>query len=133
MPVIPCQSLTRCLKPRRLFKDDMKYLTLSLMVAGFGLAMVQNVNAADKITHEQIEEVMKKGFKAKLHEDLAANKAVLTKYASWLASYKPPKGDAESWKKKTAAVTAAIKANDQAALKKAVNCKACHGVHKKKK
>ena len=111
----------------------MKYLTLSLMVAGFGLAMVQNITAADKITHEQIEEVMKKGFKAKLHEDLAANKAVLTKYASWLAAYKPPKGDAESWKKKTAAITAAIKANDQAALKKAVNCKACHGVHKKKK
>ena len=86
----------------------MKYLTLSLMVAGFGLAMVQNITAADKITHEQIEEVMKKGFKAKLHEDLAANKAVLAKYASWLASYKPPKGDAESWKKKTAAITAAI-------------------------
>ena len=133
MPVIPCQSLTRCLKPRRLLKNDMKYLTLSLMVAGFGLAMVQNITAADKITHEQIEEVMKKGFKAKLHEDLAANKAVLTKYASWLASYKPPKGDAESWKKKTAAVTAAIKANDQAAIKKATNCKACHNVHKKKK
>ena len=111
----------------------MKYLTLSLMVAGFGLAMVQNITAADKITHEQIEEVMKKGFKAKLHEDLAANKAVLTKYASWLAAYKPPKGDAESWKKKTAAITAAIKANDQAALKKATNCKACHNVHKKKK
>ena len=49
MPVIPCQSLTRCLKPRRLFKNDMKYLTLSLMVAGFGLAMVQNITAADKI------------------------------------------------------------------------------------
>ena len=111
----------------------MKYLTLRLMVAGFGLAMVQNITAADKITHEQIEEVMKKGFKAKLHEDLASNKAVLAKYASWLASYKPPKGDAESWKKKTAAITAAIKANDQAALKKATNCKACHNVHKKKK
>ena len=111
----------------------MKYLTLSLMVAGFGLAMVQNIAAADKITHEQIEEVMKKGFKAKLHEDLAANKVVLAKYATWLAAYKPPKGDAESWKKKTAAITAAIKANDQPALKKAVNCKACHGVHKKKK
>ena len=103
------------------------------MVAGFGLAMVQNIAAADKITHEQIEEVMKKGFKAKLHEDLVTNKAVLSKYASWLAAYKPPKGDAESWKKKTAAITAAIKANDQPALKKAVNCKACHGVHKKKK
>ena len=111
----------------------MKYLTLSLMVAGFGLAMVQNITAADKITHEQIEEVMKKGFKAKLHEDLAANKVVLAKYAAWLAAYEPPRGDAESWKKKTGAITASIKANDQAALKKAANCKACHSVHKKKK
>jgi len=111
----------------------MKYITLSLMVAGFGLAVVQNITAADKITHEQIEEVMKKGFKAKLHEDLAANKAVLAKYAAWLAAYKPPRGDAESWEKKTGAITASIKANDQAALKKATNCKACHNVHKKKK
>ena len=103
------------------------------MVSGFGMAMVQNITAADKITHEQIEEVMKEGFKAKLHEDLAANKEVLAKYAAWMAAYKPPKGDAQSWKKKTGAVVAAIKANDQAALKKASNCKACHNVHKKKK
>ena len=48
------------------------------MVAGFGMAMVPFASADDKITHEQIEEVMKKGFKAKLHEDLAANKEVLT-------------------------------------------------------
>jgi hypothetical protein len=96
--------------------------------------MVQSSNADDKkITHEQIEEVMKKGFKAKLHEDLAANKEVLVKYAAWLAAYKPHKGDPKSWKKKTDALTAAIKANDQAAFKKASNCKACHNVHKKKK
>ena len=36
-------------------------------------------------------------------------------------------------KKKTGAIVAAIKANDQAGLKKAVNCKACHNVHKEKK
>ena len=111
----------------------MKHIVLTLMVVCCGMMMVQSAQAADKITHEQIEEVMKKGFKAKLHEDLAANKVVLAKYATWLAAYKPPKGDAESWKKKTAAIAAAIKANDQAALKKAVNCKACHVVHKKKK
>ena len=103
------------------------------MAAIIGMLMVSPAFAADKITHEQIEEVMKKGFKAKLHEDLAANKAVLAKYAAWLAAYKPPRGDAESWKKKTDAITTAIKANDQPALKKATNCKACHNVHKKKK
>jgi hypothetical protein len=111
----------------------MKRIICTLMVAGFGMAMVPFASADDKITHEQIEEVMKKGFKAKLHEDLAANKEVLAKYAAWMAAYTPHKGDEQSWKKKTAAFTAAIKANDQAALKKASNCKACHNVHKKKK
>ena len=112
----------------------MKRIIFTLMVACFGMAMVQTADAADKkITHEQIEEVMKEGFKAKLHEDLASNKAVLAKYAEWLAAYKPPRGDAENWKKKTGAIVAAIKANDQAGLKKAVNCKACHNVHKEKK
>ena len=51
---------------------------------------------------------MKKGFKAKLHNDLAANKEVLAKYAQWLAAYKPEKGDAASWKAKTGAIVAAI-------------------------
>ncbi len=111
----------------------MKKLIIFLVFAGFGLAMFQSAFAADKITHEQIEEVMKKGFKAKLHEDLAANREVLAKYAAWMAAYKPPKGDVQSWKKKTGAVVAAIKANDQEALKMASNCKACHNVHKKTK
>ena len=108
----------------------MKLIICNLLFVGFCMTMVQSAPAAE-ITHEQIEEVMKKGFKAKLQDDLAANKEVLAKYAAWLAAYKPPKGDAESWKKKTGAIVAAIKADNQAALKKATNCKACHNVHKK--
>ena len=109
--------------------EPMRNKLLILMLACFGLAMMQPAYA-DEVTHEQIEEVMKKGFKAKLHNDLAANKEVLAKYAKWLAAYKPPKGDAESWKKKTGEIATAIKLNDQARLKKAVNCKACHNAHK---
>ena len=75
---------------------------------------------------------MKKGFKAKLQNDLAANKKVLAKYAAWLAAYKPPKGDDASWKEKTGAIVKAIKTDNQAALKKATNCKACHNIHKGK-
>ena len=59
------------------YRKFMKNTILSLMVACFGLAMAHTVDAAEKITHEQIEEVMKKGFKAKLHNDLEANKEVL--------------------------------------------------------
>ena len=112
------------------YRKFMKRIIFTLMVAFLGTAMEQTADAVDKkITHEQIEEVMK-GFKAKLHNDLVSNKEVLTKYANWLAAYKPPKGDSESWKKKTGAIVAAIKANDQAGLKKATNCKACHNAHK---
>ena len=112
------------------YRKFMKNTIFSLMVACFGLAMVHTADAAEEITQDQISEVMKKGFKAKLHNDLAANKEVLAKYAQWLAAYKPEKGDAASWKAKTEAIVAAIKANDQAALNTASNCKACHNVHK---
>ena len=101
-----------------------------IFVTIFGFAISQLFAADKKITHEQIEEVMKKGFKAKLQNDLAANKEVLAKYAAWLAAYKPPKGDDASWKEKTGAIVKAIKTDNQAALKKATNCKACHNVHK---
>tara|TARA_Y100001968_G_scaffold155954_1_gene142462 strand:- start:1418 stop:1747 length:330 start_codon:yes stop_codon:yes gene_type:complete len=108
----------------------MKRIIFFLMVACIVMAMEQTADAVDKkITHEQIEEVMK-GFKAKLQNDLASNKKVLTKYATWLAAFEPSKGDAESWKKKTSAIVAAIKVNDQAGLEKAINCKACHNIHK---
>ena len=107
------------------YRTIMKNTIFSRRVAGFGLAKVHTADAAEKITHEQIEEVMKKGFKAKLHNDLAANKEVLAKYAQWLAAYKPEKGDAASWKAKTGAIVAAIKAGDQAGLNKAANCKTC--------
>ena len=112
------------------YRKFMKNNIFCLVIACFGLAMVHTADAAEKITHEQIEEVMKKGFKAKLHNDLAANKEVLAKYAQWLAAYKPEKGDAASLKAKTGAIVAAIKAGDQAGLNKAANCKACHNVHK---
>lgn len=102
------------------------------IIVGFSLTISQLFAADKKITHEQIEEVMKKGFKAKLQNDLAANKEVLAKYAAWLAAYKPPKGDDASWKEKTGAIVKAIKTDNQAALKKATDCKACHNVHKGK-
>jgi hypothetical protein len=49
---------------------------------------------------------------------------------------KPPKGEAEAWKDKTAAVTAAIqevidgKEDGGVDLRKALNCKACHTSHR---
>ena len=56
----------------------MKLTICTLLFVGFCMTMVQSAPAAE-ITHEQIEEVMKKGFKAKLQDDLAAKKEVLAK------------------------------------------------------
>ena len=53
-----------------------------------------------------------------------------------MAAAKPPEGDADSWKEKTSKLLAAAQelekgAPDAAAhYKEAVNCKACHSVHK---
>ena len=91
-----------------------------------------------------IEHIMEDGFKGK--ESLSARIAkgqgtaedfkkiaLLTKE---LALNQPPKGDLASWTEKTRALKAAAddlvagKAGAVDAFKSAVNCKACHSVHK---
>jgi hypothetical protein len=91
-----------------------------------------------------IEHIMEDGFKGK--ESLSARiakgqgtaedfkkMAFLTKE---LALNQPPKGDLASWTDKTRALKAAAddlvagKAGAVDAFKSAVNCKACHSVHK---
>jgi hypothetical protein len=65
-------------------------------------------------------------------EDLAA----LVKYYESLPLNEPPQGDKASWDEKSKAVLAAakaLKAGEAGAadrFKQAVNCKACHSVHK---
>ena len=56
-----------------------------------------------------------------------------------LAKSEPPRGEMDSWKKKTKELNRTIKnlqsgkANALAEFKEASNCKACHNVHKPKK
>ena len=91
--------------------------------------------------HEIFEEIMKKGFKSTKEKPAllkkvidgsatAGEKAKLAEYVKKLVTLKPPEGDADSWKKKTQALNAAMMKNDLKALKTAANCKACHKVHK---
>lgn len=64
--------------------------------------------------------------------------ATLLRFYQFMAKQKPPQGDDASWKEKTAALVAAaekLKKGDVDGVetyKKAVNCKACHDVHKPK-
>lgn len=97
--------------------------------------------AGEKLT---IEEIMEKTHKGK--ESMVARvgsakpdpKEVTTLlgYYQQMAADKPGKGDEASWKKKTGAVIEALegikagKPKSAEAFKTAINCKACHSVHK---
>lgn len=86
--------------------------------------------------------VMKTAFKGPLIKKVAAGDASdeekknLYDMLVALGKNKPPKGEADSWKKLTAALVKAGKAvvdgdaDGGAMLKKAANCKACHSKHK---
>jgi hypothetical protein len=83
---------------------------------------------------EVMAKAMKGGLCAKVAkgEATAEEKETLVQLFTALHANTPPKGDADAWKEKTKALLDAAKAGDGAALKKAANCAACHGVHKGK-
>ncbi len=119
-----------------------RILTLTMIIA-LGLATTWTAaRADDDESHEVIEKVMKKAMKGGLCKKVASGKASdaekqeLAKLFLAMSKAKPPKGDAESWKKKSGALykaaadVAAGKDGAVAALRKAANCKACHSVHR---
>jgi hypothetical protein len=97
---------------------------------GFGLLIGGN-QAGDDKPKFTISEVMKKAFAKKDYKSM--EKDQLVELMTALSKNKPPKGDAESWKKKTTALVDAAKTGGAEAVGKAVNCGACHGEHKGKK
>lgn len=119
-----------------------KLIAVSAALAIAVVAMASYSGAADKKDAKpkhSVKDVMKKCMKGGLCKKVASGKAsdeekqLLVAMFTSLAENKPPRGDADSWKAKTTALLAAAKAGDNAALKKAANCAACHKVHKPKK
>ncbi len=123
-------------------------LTLATVVAGLiaGTALVSQLDAADA-KDDAIKEVMKTYHKAPKGTDPTCKKASDGKASAdelkkLVAGYKalmtvaPPKGDKASWTEKTTKLLAAAQALEKGApdaaakYKEAVNCKACHSVHK---
>ena len=113
-------------------------------VAGLMAGVWSKAAGADK---SPIKEVMKQCHKApegtdplcKKASDGAASPEEIKKLVSGykiLAKAKPPKGDDASWKEKTSKLLAVTQALQKGApdavaqYKAAVNCKACHSVHK---
>jgi len=113
-----------------------------MVAAAAAVGLTFSATADD--AHELIEKAMKEGHKGKTSivakiKDGSASKEDIKKLQGWytaMAKVKPPKGDAEGWKKKNtrlAALTGKIANGDEKAKKafgKAVNCKACHNAHK---
>ncbi len=109
-------------------------------VAMFGLCLVTAARAADpKYT---IKAVMGEHKPGKLKEKLtkgtatADEKKMLLEMYEAMAMNKPPKGDADNWKKLNDELIAATKdviGEKEGAMdryKKAVDCGVCHGKHK---
>lgn len=109
-------------------------------------AAVWQLHAADA-NEDAIKEVMKTYHKAPKGTDPICKKAMDGKASpeelkNLVAGYKvlvgakPPKGDPASWKDKTTKLLTAAKSLEQGEAgaankyKEAVNCKACHSVHK---
>ena len=128
------------------FEIPVKRLTPSHVA--LAAALIAAVSGCTSTSHPKaslsIEQIMEDGFKGK--ESLSAriskgqgNEADFKKMAMLtkeLALNKPSKGDLASWTEKTRALQAAadsLVAGKPGALdgfKSAVNCKACHSVHK---
>jgi cytochrome c2 len=110
-------------------------------------AMMGSVWVCGADGEDVIKNVMKKYHKAPKGTDNTSQKAAKgaatpQEIKDLIAGYKamctakPPAGDDASWKAKTTALLAAAQglekggADAQAKYKDAVNCKACHSVHK---
>ena len=112
------------------------------------VAMLMTISASaiadDSEPKHTIKECMKACFKGPLIKKVVGGnasdeeKTQLHEMMVSMTKNSPPKGEAESWKKKTEALVKAAKAvtdgKPKAAqmLKKAANCKACHSQHKGK-
>jgi hypothetical protein len=123
----------------------LKFIVAPALILGLviGLAALRAADDAPKYT---IKEVMKMAHAGdnSLAKKVTSGKATkedkkkLVDLYTALAADMPTKGDAESWKDKTGALLDAAKGvedgKDGAAkdLKKAMDCKACHTVHKGK-
>jgi cytochrome c556 len=119
-------------------------LALGLAAASLLLATaasVQTAEAQPKYTTKQVMKTLHKGQDniakhVTQGQGTAEEIAKLVEYYQSLPLNKAPKGDSASWEAKTMALlkaAEALKAGQPGALagyKQAVNCKACHSMHK---
>lgn len=119
----------------------MKYPAWILSVGLVAGLLSAHAADAPKYTTKEVMKALHKGDdavakKVSKGEGKAADFDLLVLYYTALPLNEPPKGDVKSWQEKTVALldsAKALKAGKAGALdqyKAAVNCKACHSVHK---
>jgi hypothetical protein len=115
-----------------------------VLLIGLVAGEMLHVSADEKLTIKKIMLEGHKGEQAPIQTVLSgkADEALLKKfltYYEFMAAQKPEHGDAASWTAKTTALVDATKGviakkdGSVEALKSAINCKACHTIHKPKK
>lgn len=120
---------------------------LAVAVAGLSLTVLaEDQKPVDKKKPADIHDVMEWSHKGKdsivahVRDGKGTDEEIelLVIYYNFMTNAKPPEGDMESWKAKTTALVNSINkvkkkdVNALAEYKEAVNCKACHEVHKPK-
>ncbi|MBM3824592.1 MAG: hypothetical protein FJ404_17185 [Verrucomicrobia bacterium] len=128
-------------------KKSSAFTALSIASVLTAVSMLFAVSSASAAKEDAIKEAMKTFHKAPKGVDPVCKKAgdgtasadelkKLVACYKEMAAAKPPKGDMSSWKEKTGKLLAAAtdlqkgKEGAAAKYKEAVNCKACHSVHK---
>jgi hypothetical protein len=113
----------------------MKYVLASTigLLAMVVLVGAQAAQDSKYTTKEVMQKAMKGGLLEKVKKGKASDdeKKLLVDMFTALHDNTPPKGEAESWKKKTDALIAAAKSGEAKALTAAANCGACHKEFKK--
>jgi len=94
------------------------------------VAIAEDKEEKPKYTIKEVMKLHKDNLHEKVWDDADAKKKLQEAYEA-MGKNKPPKGDEKEWKAKADALVKALKDDDKEGFKKAVNCGACHGAHKK--
>ncbi len=125
----------------------MNYKITVTLLSGVALLAATGCSSMSSKPTKTVEQVMEEGFEGKESLNARVTKgqgtpaeiAHLAELVAQLALNKPPAGDLASWTEKTVALNKAAadlvagKPGAMDAFKAAVNCKACHSVHKPEK
>jgi cytochrome c peroxidase len=129
---------------KNIIRSQKNVVLCLIAIGGLAIATAPIISAIEAKPKYTTKEVMKALHKGDINvakrvlkgQGTKADFAKLVEYYQSLPLNAPPRGDKASWDAKTVALLSAAKSlnagdpNGLNAFKQAVNCKACHSVHK---